>query len=86
MVSEAIAKQLEDVKPDAVKLDASLIDDYDADSVDIVSILLSLESNIKDQLTATKTTLPMDKLSSVVKVQDLVNVMVDVMKEVESKQ
>lgn len=86
VVSDAICKQLEDVTADKVTLGANLIEDFDADSVDVVSILLALEGSFKAELTATQTKLPMDKLSSVHTVKDLVDVMVGVMKEVESKQ
>lgn len=86
LVSSAVADHVEDVKAEDVTLDANLIADYDADSVDIVSILMSLEANFKDKLKATGTTVPMQKLPSLSKVRDLFDLMVEVIKEVESKE
>jgi len=85
MVSEAIAKQLDQVNAEDVRLDANLAADYEADSVDVVAMLLHLEGNFKDELTKAGVKAPMDKLGNVLTVQDLFNLMVDLIKEVEAK-
>ena len=66
-------------------MDANLAADYEADSVDIVAMVLNLESNFKAELTETGMKLPMEKLGKVLTVQDLFNLMVEFLKEVESK-
>lgn len=85
MVSEAIAKQLDEVQAKDVRMDANLAADYEADSVDVVAMLLQLESNFKNELTEAGVKAPMDKLGNVMTVQDLFNLMVDLIKEVEAK-
>lgn len=85
VVTEAITKQLEEVEAGAVKLDAKLSDDFEADSVDVVAMLISLEANFKTELTETNTKVPMEKLSKLVTVKDLYDLMYDVLAEVESK-
>ncbi len=84
-VSAAISKQLDEVDQKDVKLTANLVQDYEADSVDVVAVMLSLESSFKAELTETGTKVPMEKLGKVVTVQDLFDLMHDVILEVESK-
>lgn len=55
IVTEAVAKQMDEVEQKDVKMDANLVQDYEADSVDVVAMLLALEGNFKPQLTATNT-------------------------------
>lgn len=55
IVAEAVAKQMDEVEQKDVKMDANLVQDYEADSVDVVAMLLALEGNFKPQLTATNT-------------------------------
>ena len=85
VVSSAIAKQLDEVDQKDVKLTANLVEDYEADSVDVVAVLLSLEGSFKDELAETNTKVPMEKLGKVVTVKDLFDLMYEVIKEVESK-
>lgn len=84
-VSEAITKQLEDVEKDAVKLESHLRDDYDADSVDVVAMLISLETSFHEKLSATGTKVPTEKLGTINTVKDLYDLMYDVLLEVETK-
>ena len=85
VVSSAIAKQLDEVDQKDVKLTANLVQDYEADSVDVVAVLLSLEGSFKDELEQPNTKVPMEKLGKVVTVKDLFDLMYEVIKEVESK-
>lgn len=86
LVSDAITKQLDEVAKDSIKMESNLVSDFEADSVDIVSMMLGLETIFKEQLTATGTKVPMDKLGKVQTVKDLFDLMHDVIQEVESKQ
>jgi acyl carrier protein len=85
IVSDAVAKQMDDVKKEDVKLEAHLVNDFEADSVDVVAMLLALEGNFKEDLTKTNTKVPMEKLGKVHTVKDLFDLMYDVVAEVESK-
>lgn len=84
-MSESIAKQLDEVEAKDVRLNAHLAGDYEADSVDIVAIMLNLENSFKKELTETGVKVPMEKLGSVSTVQDLFDLTVNLLKEVESK-
>eukprot|EP01032_Pedospumella_encystans_P010766 gene10766-12557_t len=85
IVSEAIAKQLDEVEAKDVKLNAHLAGDYEADSVDIVAVMLNLENSFQKELTETGVKVPMEKLGSVSTVEDLFNLTVNLLKEVELK-
>lgn len=84
-MSEAIAKQLDEVEAKDVKLNAHLAGDYEADSVDMVAVMLNLENSLQKELTETGVKVPMEKLGSVSTVEDLFNLTVNLLREVESK-
>ncbi len=84
-VSEAITKQLDDVQKDSIKLESHLRDDFDADSVDVVAMLITLETNFHAQLQETGTKVPTEKLGTLNTVKDVYDLMYDVLHEVESK-
>ena len=85
VVSEVITKQLDDVEKDQIVLSANLSDDFDADSVDVVSILLYLEDMFKDASSTTRTVVPTDKLGKIVFVEDVVDTIYEVLIGIESK-
>ena len=85
VVSEVITKQLDDVEKDQIVLSANLSDDFDADSVDVVSILLYLEDMFKDASSTTRTVVPTDKLGQIVLVEDIFDIMYEVLIGIESK-
>ena len=85
IISKIITKQLDDVKPSDVKLDANLVIDYEADSVDGVAMLLSLEDIFKNASHKTRTVVPTDKLGQVVLVEDIIDIIYEVLLDIENK-
>lgn len=85
VVVGVITKQLDEIEKDEVKLEANLIIDYEADSVDIVAMLLSLEDLFKNASQTTRTVVPTDKLGQIVLVEDLFDIIYEVLVEIENK-
>jgi acyl carrier protein len=85
VIVEVITKQLDEVEKDEVKLDANLVIDYEADSVDVVAMLLYLEDIFKNASTTTRTVVPTDKLGQIVLVEDILDIMYEVLLGIESK-
>jgi acyl carrier protein len=80
-----ITKQLDEIEEDSVKLEANLVIDYEADSVDIVAMLLYLEDMFKNASQTTRTVVPTDKLGQIVLVEDILDIMYEVLVSIESK-
>ena len=59
--------------------------DYDADSVDIVAMLLYLEDMFKNASQTTRTVVPTDKLGQIVLVEDVFDIIYEVLLGIESK-
>lgn len=80
IVASVIARQLEDVEKKDIKYEANLVTDYDADSVDIVAMLVCLEEVFKDSApnSSYQVVVPTDKLSEIVTVEDLFHVIYEV--------
>lgn len=85
VIVEVLTKQLDDVEKDKVQLQDSLGMDYEADSVDIVAMLLYLEDMFKNASQTTRTVVPTDKLGQIVYVEDIFDIMYEVLLEIESK-
>nr|QOU10653.1 acyl carrier protein [Poteriospumella lacustris] len=85
LVFQVINKQLDSADIESINMSSSLLDEYDADSVDIVAMLLNFEEFFKSSIKATNTVIPTDKLSKIVLVEDLFDVIYQVLVEVESK-
>ena len=85
VIIEVITKQLDEVEKSEVKLDANLIIDYEADSVDVVAMLLYLEDMFKNASQTTRTVVPTDKLGQIVLVEDLLDIMYEVLLSIEAK-
>jgi len=83
VIVQVITKQLDDLEPEEVKLDDNLVLDYDADSVDIVAMLLYLEDIFKNASTTTRTVVPTDKLSQIVLVEDIFDIIYEVLLGIE---
>ena len=66
VILEVVTKQLDEVEKEEVKLEAHLVIDYEADSVDIVAMLLYLEDMFKNASQTTRTVVPTDKLGQIV--------------------
>ena len=85
VILEVITKQLDEVEKEDVKLDANLVIDYEADSVDIVAMLLYLEDMFKNASQTTRTVVPTDKLGQIVLVEDIFDIIYEVLIGIESK-
>lgn len=83
IIQIVISKQLEDLEPNNIKLTDNLLIEYEADSVDIIAILLFLEDIFKNSSSDKRMTVPTDKLSQVVFVEDIVDIMYEVLLETE---
>lgn len=85
VILEVVTKQLDEVEKEEVKLDAHLVIDYEADSVDIVAMLLYLEDMFKNASQTTRTVVPTDKLGQIVFVEDIFDIIYEVLLGIESK-
>ena len=85
VIIEVVTKQLDEVEKSEVDLGANLIIDYEADSVDVVAMLLYLEDMFKNASQTTRTVVPTDKLGQIVLVEDLFDIMYEVLVGIESK-
>jgi acyl carrier protein len=85
VIVEVVTKQLDEVKKDDVKLEANIVDDYDADSVDVVAMLLYLEDIFKNASQTTRTVVPTDKLGQIVFIEDILDIIYEVLLGIEAK-
>lgn len=85
IITDVITKQLEDVEKSEITLDANLVNDYEADSVDIVAMLLYLEDMFKNASQTARTVVPTDKLGQIVFVEDILDIMYEVLLNIENK-
>jgi acyl carrier protein len=85
VIVEVVTKQLDEVEKAEVSLEANLVMDYEADSVDVVAMLLYLEDMFKNASQTTRTVVPTDKLGQIVLVEDIFDIIYEVLVGVESK-
>ena len=85
VIVEVITKQLDEIEKDEVSLSANLVIDYEADSVDIVAMLLYLEDMFKNASQTTRTVVPTDKLGQIVLVEDILDIMYEVLLGIEGQ-
>lgn len=85
VIVQVIVKQLDEIEKDEVRLESNLAIDFEADSVDVVAMLLYLEDMFKNSSQKTRTVVPTDKLGQVVLVEDVFDIMYEVLLEIESK-
>lgn len=85
IISKVIRKQLTYLEKDSIILESDFIATYEADSVDIVTMLLLLEEIFKDASDATETVVPTDKLGQIHLVEDLFDVIYELLIEMENK-
>ena len=74
VIVEVVTKQLDEIEKDEVELGANLVIDYEADSVDIVAMLLYLEDMFKNASATSRTVVPTDKLGQIVLVEDIFDI------------
>lgn len=79
VIVEVVTKQLDEVEKDEVELSANLVIDYEADSVDIVAMLLYLEDMFKNASATNRTVVPTDKLGQIVLVEDIFDIIYEVL-------
>jgi acyl carrier protein len=82
---EVITKQLDEIEKEDIKLEKNLIVDYEADSVDIVAMLLSLEDLFQNPANPTRIVVPTNKLGEVTLVEDLFDIIYETLLEMEKK-
>lgn len=85
VIVEVVTKQLDEIEKNEVKLEANLVMDYDADSVDVVAMLLYLEDIFKNASQTTRTVVPTDKLGQIVLVEDILDIIYEVLLGIEKK-
>ena len=85
VIVDVVTKQLDEVEKSEVALGANLVIDYEADSVDVVAMLLYLEDMFKNASQTTRTVVPTDKLGQIVLVEDILDIMYEVLLGIESK-
>ena len=85
IVREVIVKQLDEIEKSDITLKSNLVIVFEADSVDIVAMLLYLEDLFKKASESTKTVVPTDKLAQIVLVEDIFDVIYEVLMEIETK-
>ena len=85
VIVSVVTKQLDEIEKDEVKLEANLVIDYEADSVDVVAMLLYLEDIFKNASQTTRTVVPTDKLGQIVLVEDILDIIYEVLIGIESK-
>ena len=83
VIVEVVTKQLDEIEKDEVSLDANLVIDYEADSVDVVAMLLYLEDMFKNAGGESRTVVPTDKLGQIVLVEDIFDIIYEVLIEIE---
>ena len=85
VIVEIVTKQLDEVEKDEVALAANLVIDYEADSADVVAMLLYLEDVFNNASETTRTVVPTDKLGQIVLVEDILDIIYEVLLGIESK-
>ena len=85
VIIEVVTKQLDELEKSEVELNANLILDYEADSVDVVAMLLYLEDMFKNASQTTRTVVPTDKLGQIVLVEDILDIMYEVLLGIENQ-
>jgi acyl carrier protein len=85
VIVQVVTKQLEDIGPEEVTLESNFVLDYDADSVDVVAMLLYLEDMFKNASSTTRTVVPTDKLGQIKLVEDIFDIIYEVLIGIEEK-
>jgi|TARA_B110000971_G_scaffold217993_1_gene255943 acyl carrier protein len=85
VIIEVVTKQLDELDKDEVQLDANLVIEYEADSVDVVAMLLYLEDMFKNASQTTRTVVPTDKLGQIELVEDIFDIMYEVLLGIEGQ-
>jgi acyl carrier protein len=85
VIVDVVTKQLDEIEKEEVKLDANLVIDYEADSVDVVAMLLYLEDMFKNASQTTRTVVPTDKLGQIILVEDIFDIIYEVLLGIENK-
>ena len=85
VIVDVITKQLDEVEKSEVSLSANLVIDYEADSVDVVAMLLYLEDMFKNASQTARVVVPTDKLGQIVLVEDIFDIIYEVLVDIEAK-
>jgi acyl carrier protein len=85
IIKKVIFEQIESLDKNKITLNSNFFNDYDADSVDIVSILLTIEELFINGVKETELTIPLDNLGQIVLVEDLFSIIYQILIEMEKK-
>jgi acyl carrier protein len=85
VITKVVTKQLDEVEESEISLTASLVHEYESDSVDVVAMLLYLEEMFKNASPTKRTLVPTDKLGQIVFVEDVFDIIYEVLVGIESK-
>jgi acyl carrier protein len=85
VIVKVVTKQLDEVEKAEVTLKSNLVIDYEADSVDVVAMLLYLEDMFKNASQTTRTVVPTDKLGQIILVEDIFDIIYEVLLGIETK-
>jgi acyl carrier protein len=85
VVIQVVLKQLDKAKKSDIKLETEVSELYDADSVDVIAMLLYLEDVFKNASPTSRTVVPTDRLGEIVIVEDILEIIYDVLLGIENK-
>lgn len=85
VVQGAVAAHLNIDSDNLPQESSSLAEEYDADSVDLVTILLQFDELFKPAIEASGVTIPTDKLGEIVLFEDLFDVVYEAVRTMETK-
>lgn len=85
VVVAVVTKQLDDIDKENVHLESNFALDYEADSVDVVGMLLTLEEIFRNASTTIRTVVPTNELGLIHLVEDLLSIIYEVLVGIETK-
>lgn len=85
VVVSVVLKQLTELEPSQVTLDSNIAVDYEADSVDVIAMLVLLEEMFRNASTITPTVVPTDQITQIVIIEDIFDIIYDVLLKIEQE-
>ena len=82
IISDVIMKQLGEIK---LSPSGNLASDYDADSVDVVTMLLLLEKIFQNASSTTRTIVPTNKIGDIESAEDILDIMYELLLSIENQ-
>lgn len=85
IVIDVIRKQLDSPEFGSPNLEDDLEEEFEADSVDLIAILLYLEEIFKNASPVTRTVVPTDRLDEIERIEDIFDIIYEVLLDIEQK-